>query len=54
MAFFIQYDEAGNISGTVTGDRQPEHPRQLVLDTPVQTEGKKVNIETLELEDVLI
>lgn len=55
MAFYIQYDEAGEIKGTVNsfGDA-PDHPLQLVIeDGWVPTIGKRVNLDTLELEDIL-
>lgn len=29
MPLFVQYDEDGNITGTVSGNRPPPHPRQI-------------------------
>lgn len=31
MNLHVQYDENGNITGTVTGTNAPDHPRQLVF-----------------------
>ena len=53
MTFYIQYDEAGNISGTVNTPTPPDHPRQLAIeDGWIPTMGKRVNLETLQLEDI--
>lgn len=54
MPFIIQYDEAGNIGATVdTNGAIPDHPRQLVFEEAVDTTGKKVNLLTGELEDII-
>jgi hypothetical protein len=51
MKFYIQYDEQGNITGTVSSERMPEHPRQLEFYNHVHWMGKRVNLETQELEN---
>lgn len=51
MAFYVQYDEEGNITGTVLGDLAPIFGRQLQFVDYVDTGNKRVNTETLELED---
>lgn len=52
MAFYVQYDEAGNVSATInTSGDAPDFPRQLTFDSYVQTSGQVVNLDTLELED---
>ena len=52
MAFCVQYDATtGNINATVnTSGDVPACPNQLVLDTPVDTTGLRVNLTTLTLE----
>lgn len=54
--FYVQYDESGNITGTVdTGNQDvkaPEHPRQLEFPVMVNTVGKKVDLFTGMLVDV--
>lgn len=52
MAYYVQYDEQGFISGTVSAQTAPEHPRQLVFDAPVDTHLKKVNLQTMQFEQL--
>lgn len=42
MKFYVQYREDGYISGEVSAETPPEHPRQLEFDAPVNTTAKKV------------
>lgn len=49
MAFFIQYNEQGNIGATVLGDRAPLHPRQLVFEEWFETTNLKVDVATGQL-----
>lgn len=51
MPFYVQYDNDGLITGTVVSATPPEHPLQLEFDSFVETNSKKVNLQTLELED---
>lgn len=55
MAFYIQYDpETGFINSTVNSSGEmPENENQLIIQEGwVPTEGKQVNLQTLELEDI--
>lgn len=53
MTQYIQYDEEGNITAAIIGfGIAPEHPRQLMLDTPVDVAGKKIDVETGELVEI--
>ena len=50
MAFYIQYDEFGNIGATVQTEKDPPIcDRQLVFDNPIDTSGKMVDIATLTI-----
>ncbi len=52
MKFFVQYDELGNIGSTVYGDIEaPICDRQLEFEDLVDVINKRVNLETLTLED---
>lgn len=53
MTQYIQYDEQGNITAVIESDglQAPVCDRQLAFDTPQETEGKKVNVETAALVD---
>lgn len=52
MAFYVQFDEQGNITATVESYLPtPKHTMQLVFADYVNTDGKRVNLETRELED---
>lgn len=52
MPFYVQYDELGNISATVGSLYAPNCNRQLAFDDYVDTDNKRVNLETLQLEDI--
>lgn len=52
MPFYVQYDELGNISATVGSPSPPNCIRQLAFDDYVDTDNKRVNLETLQLEDI--
>lgn len=53
MAFYIQYDENGNIESTVQTDGPaPARDTQLVFPIFVETLNKRVNLETMLLEDI--
>lgn len=51
MPFYVQYNEIGKITGTIYTANAPVHPRQLCFDSFVELGGKRVNIETRQLED---
>lgn len=49
---YIQYNPTtGAISGTVVSDRAPVHPYQIEVENGTNVMGKRVNPETLQLED---
>lgn len=53
MAFYVQYDDFGNIGSTVQTDGPaPLCDRQISFEEPVDTLNKQVNLETLLLEDI--
>lgn len=53
MAFFIQYDELGNITATVQCYAgAPVCERQLTFDSFVETNNKKVDLNSLILVDI--
>lgn len=57
MAFYIQYDSTtGTIGATVNSSgAAPECENQIVIeDGWVPTDGKRVNLTTLQLEDIPI
>ena len=53
MTQYIQYDENGNITASVTsfGISPPGHPRQLVLEKSIEIIGKKIDLGKLEIVD---
>ncbi len=52
MKFFVQYDELGNIGSTVYGDiAAPICDRQIEFEEIIDIKGKRVNLDTLTLED---
>lgn len=51
--FCVQYDDQGNISATVVTDQIPECQNQLVFEDFVNIQNKRVNLSTLELEDII-
>lgn len=52
--FYVQYDENGNIGGTVITNNAPICERQLSFDEPFDTAGKMVDLATLTLIDAPI
>lgn len=55
MAFYIQYDETGRIMATVNSSVEaPACSNQLRFEEYVDTSGKKINLDTLSLEDAPI
>lgn len=55
MAFYIQYNNDGEIVATVTSSGKPPiHPRQIALDEPISINNKRVNLLTKSVEDVTI
>ena len=52
MRFYVQYAETGDISATLQALSAPNHPRQLAQLAWVDTQGKRVNPVTRELEEV--
>lgn len=50
---YVQYNEDGQITASVmTIGSAPDHPRQLAFETPVDIEGKMVDLVTLALIDI--
>lgn len=49
MKQYVQFDEQGNITATVRSASAPVTPRQIEYEGDVS--GKRVNLETLEIED---
>ena len=55
MAFYIQYNNDGEIVATVMSTGKPPiHPRQIALDEPISISHKRVNLLTKTIEDVPI
>ncbi len=52
MKFYVQYDEMGNISGTVYSNAAPIFERQIEFESPENIEGKRINLETKKLEAI--
>lgn len=52
MQTYVQYAADGTITGSVTSATAPVHPRQLTMPEFTDIWNKRVNLETLELEDI--
>lgn len=51
MKQYIQYDDNGNITATVVGDKPPSHPRQIEAAPQTEIVGKKVHVASKALVD---
>lgn len=55
MAFYIQYNEDGEIVATVqSSGKPPIHPRQISVPEYISISDKRVNPVTKTLEDVIV